>query len=73
MADGSDPVKTGYDHRPDPILMSLDEYAALLDGLVSQGKMTREDADWFLDGATKGMKNSTNRLYVTESGSYVIM
>lgn len=73
MADGSAAVKTGYDYSPDPILMSLDEYAALLDGLVSQGKMTREDADWFLDGATKGMKNSTNRLYVTESGSYVIM
>lgn len=72
-ADGSDPVKTGYDHRPDPILMSLDEYAALLDGLVSQGKMTREDADWFLDGATKGMKSERNRLFVTEDGSYAIM
>ena len=53
--------------------VTLEEYKALLDGLVSQGKMTREDADWFLDGATKGMKNSTNRLYVTESGSYAIM
>ena len=73
VADGSDPVKTGYDHRPDPVLMSLDEYAALLDGLVSQGKMTREDADWFLDGATKGMKSERNRLFVTEDGSYAIM
>lgn len=73
MADGSAAVKTGYDYSPDPILMSLDEYAALLDGLVSQGKMSREDADWFLDGATKGMKHPANRLYVTEDGSYAIM
>ena len=72
-APSADPVKTGYDHRPDPVLMSLDEYAALLDGLVSQGKMTREDADWFLDGATKGMKSERNRLFVTEDGSYAIM
>lgn len=73
MADGSAAVRTGYDYSPDPILMSLDEYAALLDGLVSQGKMTREDADWFLDGATKGMKSERNRLFVTEDGSYAIM
>lgn len=62
-----------YDYRPDPVLMSLDEYAALLDGLVSQGKMSQEDADWFLDGATRGMKSERNRLYVTEDGSYAIM
>lgn len=67
------PVETGFDHRPAPTLMSLEEYEALLDGLVSQGKMTREDADWFLDGATKGMKTETNRLFVTEDGSYAIM
>jgi len=29
--------------------------------------------DWFLDGATKGMKHPANRLYVTEDGSYAIM
>lgn len=69
----SGPVMTGYDNRPAPVRMSLDEYAALLDGLVSQGKMTQEDADWFLDGATKGMKTEANRLFVTEDGSYAIM
>ncbi len=53
--------------------VTLEEYKALLDGLVSQGKMSREDADWFLDGATKGMKHPANRLYVTEDGSYAIM
>ena len=55
-------------------LVTLEEYEALLGGLVSQGKMSREDADWFLDGATRGLlKNERNRLFVTEDGSYAIM
>lgn len=69
----SGPVTTGYDNRPAPVRMTLEEYEALLDGLVSQGKMTQEDAGWFLDGATKGMKTAANRLFVTEDGSYAIM
>lgn len=57
--------------------MTLEEYKALLDGLVSGGKMSQEDYNRLLEGAAKGLESQISvgacpYLWVTEGGSYAI-
>lgn len=63
-----------------PRHMSLEEYEDLLDSLVSQGKMTRKDADGFLAYATECLEHfiqaGTVRehfLVMEDSGSFMVM
>lgn len=68
------------DPSVEPRHMSLEEYEDLLDSLVSQGEMTRKDADGFLAYATECLEHfiqaGTVRehfLVMEDSGSFMVM
>lgn len=67
VADG-DPGVT----PPRPV--TLEEYGALLEGLMSGGKLSREDADWLLANAKEDMEGQEcPYLWVVDGGSYAVM
>ena len=70
------PIITEQDNTPveHPVPMTLEQYKALLDGLVSKGRMSREEADGMLSSAQEHMKGQEfPYLWAIESnGSYMV-
>lgn len=70
------PIITEQDNSPvePPVPMTLEQYKTLLDGLVSKGQMSREDADGMFSLAQEDMKGQTfPYLWAIESnGSYMV-
>lgn len=81
LRDGEAPTNTSplivEDGDPDvtpPRPVTLEEYGILLEGLVSGGKLSREDADWFLANAKEDMEGQEcPYLWVVDGGSYAVM
>ena len=71
----SGPIITEQDNSPveQPVPMTLEQYKTLLDGLVSKGQMSREDADGMFSSAQEHMKGQEfPYLWALESGSYMV-
>ncbi len=76
LNDDGSPIVTVEDDGPcEPAVpMTLEQYKALLDGLVSKGQMSRKDADEMLDWAKEDMEGQEcPYLWAMESsGSYMV-
>lgn len=76
LNDDGSPIVTVKDDGPcEPAVpMTLEQYKALLDGLVSKGQMSRKDADEMLDWAKEDMEGQEcPYLWAMESsGSYMV-
>lgn len=75
LNDDGSPIVTAEDGSPcEPAVpMTLEQYKALLDGLVSKGQMSRKDADGMFSLAQEHMKGQEfPYLWAMESGSYMV-
>ena len=75
LNDDGSPIITEQDNGPcEPAIpMTLEQYKALLDGLVSKGQMSRKDADDMFSSAQEHMKGQEfPYLWAMESGSYMV-